>query len=157
MQKVIPFLWYNNNAEEALDLYTNLFPNSKVTMKRYQPSEEPGGKERLFTATFEINGSEFHVLNGGPMFKFTEAISLFVLCESQEEVDRYWDGLTKDGGQESHCGWLKDKFGLSWQIIPTRLNELLTDPDKAKADRAMQAMLQMGKLNISELEKAAEG
>ncbi len=157
MQKVIPFLWFDNNADEALELYTSLFPNSSVTMKTYIPDGGQGGTKKIMTASFQLNGSEFHVLNGGPMFKFTEAISLFVQCDNQEEVDLFWNRLTADGGQESQCGWLKDKFGLSWQIIPVQLNKLLSDPDKAKAGRVMHAMLKMRKISIAELEAAANG
>ena len=151
MQKITPFLWFNDNAEEAINFYTSIFKNSKLLSK--MPG--PGGK--IMGASFVLDGQEFQALNGGPMFKFTEAISLFVRCETQEEIDFFWAKLTSDGGQESRCGWLKDKFGLSWQIVPPILGELLGDKDRQKAGRAMQAMLQMNKIVIADLQKAAEG
>ncbi len=151
MQKITTFLWYNDNAEEAANFYVSLFRDSKIlgTMPG------PGGK--LLGISFQLAGQEFMALNGGPMFKFTEAISLFVNCESQEEIDDLWGKLTADGGQESMCGWLKDKYGLSWQIIPPVLGELMKDKDREKAGRVMQAMMQMRKIIIADLLKAAEG
>ncbi|WP_118972250.1 VOC family protein [Taibaiella koreensis] len=147
-QKIATFLWFNNEAEEAMNFYTSLFDNSRiVSVKRTG--------DQVLAGTFELAGQQFIALNGGPQFPFTEAVSLFVKCDSQEEVDFFWNKLTADGGQESRCGWLKDKFGLSWQIVPTRMGELLGDPDPARAGRAMEAMMQMGKLDIAELEKAA--
>lgn len=151
MQKITPFLWFDNKAEEAINFYASIFPNTRLK------ESSPGPDGGFFTGTFELNGQEFMALNGGPEFKFTEAFSLFVRCETQDEVDDYWAKLTADGGEESQCGWLKDKYGLSWQIIPNRLMELLGDPDPAKAGRAMQAMLRMRKLDIAELEAAAAG
>lgn len=151
MQKITPFLWFDGNAEEAMDFYVSLFNNSKIVNKRLGPD----GK--LFTGTFQIEGLDYHVINGGPYFKFNEAISLFVNCNSQEEVDELWGKLTADGGTESQCGWLKDKFGLSWQIIPTALGEMLGDKDPVKAGRAMQAMLKMGKIDIEKLKEAFDG
>jgi len=149
MQKITPFLWFNNNAEEAMQFYTSVFKNAKVKdIMRHD------GK--VMTGTFELEGQEFMVLNGGPQFKFTEAISLFVKCETQEEVDYYWNKLTADGGEESMCGWLKDKFGLSWQIIPNQLGKLLHDKDAKKANNVMQAMLQMRKIDIKTLQEAYE-
>ena len=150
MQKITPFLWFDDNAEEAVKFYTAIFKDSRIV----NSSTGPEGK--FFTGTFELNGQEFMVLNGGPHFKFTEAISLFVHCETQAEVDSFWEQLSA-GGEESQCGWLKDKFGLSWQIIPNALGELLGDPDREKADRVMQAMLQMSKIDIQKLKDAYAG
>ena len=145
-QKITPFLWFDNNAEEAMEFYTSIFKDSQVrSVHRIGDS--------ILTATFDLNGQEFMVLNGGPRFKFTEAISLFVKCENQQEVDDYWNKLV-DGGQPQQCGWLKDKFGLSWQIIPKQLSELMGDPDKVKSQRVVNAMLKMKKIDISELQKA---
>ena len=150
MQKVTPFLWFDDNAEEAVQFYTSILPSSRIVSSR----RGPDGK--LFTGTFELDGQEFMALNGGPHFKFTEAISLFVRCATQDEVDDLWRKLS-DGGEESQCGWLKDRYGLSWQIIPNALEELLGDPDPEKAGRVMQAMLQMGKIDIEKLKEAYEG
>jgi predicted 3-demethylubiquinone-9 3-methyltransferase (glyoxalase superfamily) len=159
MQKIATYLWFDNNAEDAINLYTSLFEDSKVlNMQRYPegaPGPIPAG--HLMSATFQLAGQEFIVLNGGPQFKFNEAISLFVHCKDQAEVDRYWNALTADGGEESMCGWLKDKFGLSWQIVPDALMELLSDPNPARAQAAMQAMLQMQKIDIAALQAAADG
>ncbi len=154
MQKITPFLWFNDNAEEAMNFYTSIFKNSKIlSVNRYgEGAPVPAGT--VMTATFQLEGQEFMALNGGPHFKFTEAISLFVNCETQAEVDELWAKLTADGGEESQCGWLKDKFGLSWQIIPSALGEALGNPDPAKAQRAMQAMLQMKKIDIQKLKDA---
>ena len=154
MQKITPFLWFDTQAEEAMNFYVSIFKNSKVgTVSRYGESG-PGPEGSVMTATFQLEGQEFIALNAGPIFKFTEAISFLVNCESQEEVDYYWTRLTADGGQESDCGWLKDKYGLSWQITPTVLMKMLSDKDPAKAGRAMQAMLQMQKIDIAKLEQA---
>lgn len=156
MQKITPFLWFDNRAEEAMNFYTSIFKNSKVgNIIRYGEAG-PGPAGSVLTASFELDGLEFTALNGGPQFKFTEAISLHVACESQDEVDYYWDKLG-DGGRIDQCGWLKDKFGLSWQIVPTILHKLLSDPDRGKANRVMQAMLQMKKLDIAKLKQAADG
>ena len=156
MQKITPFLWFDNRAEEAMNFYTSIFKNSKVgNITRYGEAG-PGPAGSVLTASFELDGLEFTALNGGPQFKFTEAISLHVACESQDEVDYYWDKLG-DGGRIDQCGWLKDKFGLSWQIVPTILHKLLSDPDRGKANRVMQAMLQMKKLDIAKLKQAADG
>jgi predicted 3-demethylubiquinone-9 3-methyltransferase (glyoxalase superfamily) len=143
-------LWFNDRAEEAVNLYTNIFNDSKILSKSHGPD---GG---VFTIEFEILGSKYTALNGGPMFTFTEALSIFVLCEDQTEVDKYWDALTVDGGAPGRCGWLKDKFGLSWQIIPKQLGECLGNPDPAKSAAAMNAMLGMSKLIVSELEAAVK-
>lgn len=159
-QKIATYLWFDNNADEAINFYTSLFKNSKITNEmRVGPGmpEMLGPEGHLFSATFELDGVEFMALNGGPQFKFNEAASLFVNCTSQQEVDDLWNKLTADGGQESMCGWLKDKFGLSWQIIPTALGELMGDPDPAKSGRVMQAMLQMQKIDIQKLQDAHDG
>lgn len=153
MQKITPFLWFDNNAEEALNLYTSIFPNSKtVAITRYGPTG-PGPEGSVMTASFVLEGQEFIALNGGPHFKFTEAISFVVHCDTQEEVDRYWNKLLA-GGQESQCGWLKDKFGLSWQIVPRQLTRLIQDKDARKAQNVMQAMMKMRKIIIADLEEA---
>ena len=158
MQKITPFLWFDNQAEEAVNFYTSVFKNSKMgKVSRYdeassKASGRPAGS--LMTASFQLDGQEFIALNGGPHFKFTEAVSFVVNCETQEEVDYYWDKLT-EGGQESVCGWLKDKFGLSWQVVPTALSKFLSNPDPQKSQKVMQAMLQMKKIIIADLEKAA--
>lgn len=150
MQKITPFLWFDDQAEEAMYFYVSVFKNSKVL------NVSPGPNGKAFSVTFELDGQEFMALNAGPQFKFTEAISFFVNCQTQEEVDELWEKLTADGGEESRCGWLKDKYGLSWQIIPTTLGELLGDPDPAKSQRVMQAMLQMNKIEIEGLRQAYE-
>ena len=155
MQKITTFLTFDDQAEEAVDLYTSIFPNSKVTSRRYYGEAGPATKGSLMTAAFELDGQEFVALNGGPSFSFSEGISLFVDCETQKEVDRYWERLTEGGGEPGPCGWLKDRFGVSWQIVPRRLMELIGDDDRAKADRVMAAMMQMGKIEIDGLERAA--
>ena len=147
MQKITPFLWYDGNAEEAANLYTSIFKDGKII----STMPGPGGKPMGFT--LELDGQRFIAFNGGPMFKFTEAVSMFVNCETQDEIDYYWERLS-EGGQKSRCGWLKDKFGLSWQIVPPVLGELLGDADREKAGRAMQAMLQMDKIDIASLKAA---
>ena len=155
MSTITPFLWFDTEAEEAAQLYTTLFPNSRITeVSRYG---ESGPREAglVMTVAFELDGQRFVALNGGPEHQITEAVSLVVDCADQAEVDRYWNALTADGGEEGPCGWLKDRFGLSWQITPTRLIELITDPDPEKAQRAMAAMLQMRKIDIAEIERAA--
>src|SRR5213596_3436231 len=156
MQKITPFLWFDSQAEEAMNFYISIFPNSKVLQVTHYGDTGPGPKGTVMTAKFQLNGQEFVALNGGPHFKFTEAISLVVNCETQEEIDYYWKKLS-EGGNEVQCGWLKDKFGLSWQIVPTVLGELLSDKDAAKSQRVMQAMLKMVKLDIEKLKEAAEG
>ena len=156
MQKITPFLWFDNNAEEAMKFYTSIFKNSKVGRVTRYGDAGPGPKGSVMTAEFELNGQQFVALNGGPVFKFTEAISFVVNCESQQEVDYFWEKLTA-GGQEVECGWLKDKFGLSWQIVPTILPKLLSDPDPAKSQRAMKAMLKMKKIDIAGLQRAYDG
>ena len=151
MQKITPFLWFDKEAREAAKFYTSIFKGSKTTATETL-SDTPSGTVDI--VTIELMGQEFTLMSAGPQFKFTEAISFVVHCETQEEVDYYWEKLTADGGQESMCGWLKDKFGLSWQIVPTALNRLLSDPDPVKAKFAMNAMLQMKKIEIKKLQKA---
>jgi predicted 3-demethylubiquinone-9 3-methyltransferase (glyoxalase superfamily) len=154
MQKITPFLWFDGNAEEAMNFYTSVFKSAKVgNISRYGEAG-PGAAGSVLTASFELEGLQFTALNGGPHYKFSEAISFHVACESQEEVDYFWERLGA-GGQIQQCGWLKDKFGVSWQIVPTALPRLLGNPDRAKANRVVQAMLQMKKLDIAALERAA--
>lgn len=150
MQKITPFLWFDGQAEEAVNFYTSLFKDSKVV----NMNRMPDGK--VISATFLLNGQEFMALNGGPMFKFTEAISLFVKCDTQTEIDSMWEKLS-EGGSQGRCGWLKDKFGLSWQIVPPVLGELMGDKDPAKSQRVMQAMLKMDKIIIQDLKDAYDG
>ena len=150
MNKITPFLWFDSQAEEAMKFYASVFKNAKIG----EVSRGPDGK--AFSVSFQLEGQDFLALNAGPQFKFTEAISFFVSCETQAEVDEYWEKLTADGGEESMCGWLKDKFGLSWQIVPSILGQLIGGPDPVKAGRAMQAMLQMKKLDIAKLRQAYE-
>ena len=152
-QKITTFLWFDNQAEEAANFYTSVFKNSRVVGTVRYGDAGPGPKGSVMTVEFELDGQKFVGLNGGPIFKFTEAISLAVTCDSQEEVDYFWEKLAA-GGEESRCGWLKDKFGLSWQVVPTVLNEMLKDKDAAGAKRVMHAMLQMDKIDIPTLEKA---
>jgi predicted 3-demethylubiquinone-9 3-methyltransferase (glyoxalase superfamily) len=161
MQKITPFLWFDNNAEEAVNFYVSIFKNSKVgKVTRYnEASAKAAGRPEgsVMTEEFQLEGQNFVAINGGPHFKFTEAISFVVDCETQEEVDYFWEKLTADGGQESQCAWLKDKYGLSWQIVPRILIEMLNDKDAQKAQRVMQAMLQMKKIDIATLRRAYEG
>lgn len=153
MQKVTTFLWYDDKAEEAVNFYVSLFKNSKITNVARYGDAGPGPKGTAMTVSFQLEGQEFIALNGGPHYKFTPAISLFVNCESQEEVDSLWDKLSA-GGRKDRCGWLQDKYGLSWQIIPTALMRLMGDPDPKKSARVMQAMLQMDKIDIRKLQEA---
>ena len=155
MGRISPFLWFDHRAEEAANLYVSLFPNSKIIGTTRYGEAGPGEPGSVMTVSFELDGLAVTALNGGPYFKLTEAFSMSVDCADQAEVDRYWDGLIEGGGQPSQCGWLKDRFGLSWQIVPSALPRLLADPDKAKAQRVMQAMLQMIKLDVAALEAAA--
>ncbi len=155
MQKITPFLWYDNNAEEAMNFYTSVFKNSKKgTIVRYGKMG-PGQEGTVMSVTFQLEGQEFFALNGGPVYNFTPAISMFVDCKDQDEVDHFWDELSQ-GGRKDRCGWLTDKFGLSWQIVPTVLNEMLRDQDPLKAQRVMEAMLKMDKLIIKDLVAAYE-
>ena len=155
MQKITPYLWFDNQAEEAVKFYTSIFKNSQILNMSRLPAEAPGQPGPVITATFQVEGQTFMALNGGPMYKFTEAVSFFVSCKSQEEVDYYWDRLL-EGGEAQMCGWLKDKFGLSWQIIPEALMQLMGDPDPEKARRVMEAMLKMVKIDIAGLKQAYE-
>jgi predicted 3-demethylubiquinone-9 3-methyltransferase (glyoxalase superfamily) len=153
MQKITPFLWFNDNAEEAMNFYVSVFKNSKVGRVTRSGDAGSGAKGKVMSVTFTLEGQEFMGLNGGPMYSFTPAISLFVSCETQQEVDELWEKLS-EGGSKDRCGWLKDKFGLSWQIIPTALGRLLADPDRAKSQRVLQAMLTMKKIDIEQLQEA---
>ena len=159
MQKITPFLWFDNNAEEAAKFYVSIFKNSKIDKITRYPKEAaekigrtPGS---VMTVEFQLQGQTFVALNGGPEFKFNESVSFVVNCETQEEVDYFWEKLSADGGEKSRCGWLKDKFGLSWQVTPRILMELLLDKDEAKSQRAMKAMMEMEKIDIAALKKAA--
>jgi predicted 3-demethylubiquinone-9 3-methyltransferase (glyoxalase superfamily) len=154
MQKITPFLWFDHQAEEAVNLYTSIFKNSKIgEISRYgEGLPLPAGT--VLTVNFQLEGQDFIALNGGPEFKFTEAISFYVDCETQAEVDELWESLTADGGEESMCGWLKDKYGVSWQIVPRILIELMNDKDAEKSNRVTQAMLQMKKIDIAKLKQA---
>jgi predicted 3-demethylubiquinone-9 3-methyltransferase (glyoxalase superfamily) len=154
MQKITPFLWFDNQAEEAMNFYVSIFKNSKAGRVTRYGDAGPGPKGSVMSVTFQLEGQQFMALNGGPMFQFTPAISLFVDCETQEEVDELWEKLSA-GGKPDRCGWLKDKFGLSWQIIPKALGELLGDKDPARASRAMKAMLKMSKIDVAEMKRAA--
>ncbi|MGK3998378.1 VOC family protein [Sorangium sp. So ce1024] len=154
-QKIKTFLWFDNNAEEAVRLYTSLFKDARILQELRCGDAGPGPKGSLMTAEFELEGQQFVAMNGGPHHRFNEAISISVTCETQAEVDALWSKLTADGGSEGKCGWLKDRFGLSWQIVPSALPRLLGHPDPARAARVMQAMLQMKKLDIARLEEAA--
>ncbi|CAN5216270.1 VOC family protein [soil metagenome] len=151
MTTITPFLWFDNQAEEAIAFYTALFPDARVI----EENRAPDGS--LYFATFEVAGQRIMALNGGPLFRFTEVISLFVSVKDQAEVDKYWDALTADGGEESQCGWLKDKWGLSWQIVPEALMRYQADPDREKAGRVVQAMLKMRKIIVADLDAAAAG
>ena len=161
-QPITPCLWFDNQAEEAARYYTGIFKNSKIgRISRYgEAGREVHGQKpgTVMTIEFELNGQPFTALNGGPIFKFNEAISFQIMCQTQEEIDHYWNKLSEGGDKEAQqCGWLKDKYGLSWQVVPTVLAEMMSDPDKEKSGRAMEAMLQMKKLDIAELKRAYEG
>ena len=157
MPKISPFLWFDHQAEEAATLYTTVFPNSKITEVQRYPADGPGPEGAVMVVRFELDGTVFTALNGGPQhFTFNESVSFVVDCKDQAEVNHYWDSLIADGGEPSQCGWLKDRYGLSWQIVPTVLDELLADPDPQRSNRAMQAMLKMSKLDIAELRAAAD-
>jgi predicted 3-demethylubiquinone-9 3-methyltransferase (glyoxalase superfamily) len=153
MQKITPYLWFNDNAEEAMNFYCSIFNNSKVLSVTRYGDAGPGPKGTVMAATFQLDGQEFYALNGGPQFPFSEAISFYVDCETQQEVDDLWEKLSA-GGEKSRCGWLKDKFGLSWQIIPTVLGRMLQDQDPKKSQSVMKAMLQMDKIDIKALQQA---
>jgi predicted 3-demethylubiquinone-9 3-methyltransferase (glyoxalase superfamily) len=156
MSKITPCLWFDTQGEEAATLYTSVFPNSTITGVTRYGSAGPRPEGTVMTVSFELDGQPFVALNGGPDFTFNEAISFQVDCDNSDEVDHYWDKLS-EGGEEGPCGWLKDRFGVSWQVVPRRLNELIEDPDQKKAQRVMAAMLSMGKIEIDELERAARG
>ncbi|HET7856004.1 MAG TPA: VOC family protein [Gaiellaceae bacterium] len=155
-KKITTFLTFDGRAEEAVDFYTSIFPDSRITSTTRYGEAGPGEPGSFMTGTFELAGQEFMALNGGPSFEFSQGISLFVDCETQEEVDDLWERLS-EGGEKGPCGWLSDRFGVSWQIVPRRLVELLGDPDPEKSQRVMEAMLQMGKIEIAGLERAYEG
>jgi len=155
MQKITPFLWFNDNAEEAANFYTSIFKNSKIKHIARYGEAGPGPKGSVMTVSFELNGNPFIALNGGPHFKFNEAISFVVDCDSQEEIDHLWNALIADGGQPSHCGWLKDRFGLSWQVVPPVLGDMLSS-QSGKSAKVMEAMLKMDKLDIATLKQAYE-
>jgi predicted 3-demethylubiquinone-9 3-methyltransferase (glyoxalase superfamily) len=158
MTRITPCLWYDGNAEEAAKLYASIFPDSSVDAVHRSPSDYPSGKAGdVLTVDFTVLGMKFLGLNGGPMFKFDEAVSFIIHTKDQEETDRYWNALIANGGAPSACGWLKDKFGLSWQITPQRLLDMMTSPDKAASKRAMEAMMEMGKIDIATLERAFKG
>jgi predicted 3-demethylubiquinone-9 3-methyltransferase (glyoxalase superfamily) len=154
MQKITPFLWFDTEGEDAARFYTSVFPNSKIGEIARYGSAGPRPEGTVMTVSFELDGQKFVALNGGPEFTFSEAVSFLVNCATQDEVDSYWSALS-EGGEEGPCGWLKDKFGLSWQIVPNRLPELLADPDRELAQRVMEAMLKMRKIEVDELERAA--
>lgn len=156
MPTTTPCLWFDTEGEQAAQLYTSVFPNSSIgNVSRYGP-DQPRPEGEVLTVEFTLDGQPYVALNGGPEFHFSEAISFQIDCASQEEVDHYWDALS-EGGEQGPCGWLKDRFGLSWQVVPRRLSELLADPDAGRAQRAMQAMLRMKKIDVAELERAADG
>ena len=156
MQKITPFLWFDGKAEEAMNFYISIFKNSKIVSVSRYGEGGPGPKGTVMTGTFQLEGQQFMALNGGPHFTFSPAISFFVNCETQHEVDELWEKLA-DGGEEQRCGWLKDKYGVSWQIVPSVLGKLLQDKDAKKSKRVMKAMLGMNKLDIEDLKKAYEG
>jgi predicted 3-demethylubiquinone-9 3-methyltransferase (glyoxalase superfamily) len=154
MQKIVTFLWFDGQAEEAVNFYTSLFKDSKIiTMARY-PDSVPGLGGKVLTAVFELNGQRFMALDGGPEFKFNESISLFINCDNQQEIDYFWNKLTADGGKEGRCGWLKDKYGLSWQVVPVNMGELMQSKDPSKGGKAIQALMQMSKISIAGLQEA---
>lgn len=156
MQKITPFLWFDNNAEEAANFYTSIFKNSKILNIARYAEGGPGPAGSVMTVNFQIEGQEFVALNGGPVFQFNESISFVINCNSQQEVDEYWSKLTANGGQESQCGWLKDNFGVSWQVVPKRLEELMTDKKPHKVQKVTEAMMKMKKIDIAKLEEAYE-
>jgi predicted 3-demethylubiquinone-9 3-methyltransferase (glyoxalase superfamily) len=153
MKKITPFLWFNDNAEEAMNFYTSIFKNSKILSVTRYGDAGPGPKGTMMVGTFQLDGERFIALNGGPLYKFTEAISFSVDCETQEEIDYFWEKLS-EGGEKSQCGWLKDKFGLSWQVVPSKMGELMNSREPGKSQRVMQEMLKMSKLDIKKLQEA---
>jgi predicted 3-demethylubiquinone-9 3-methyltransferase (glyoxalase superfamily) len=156
-QKITPNLWFDTEAEEAADFYTSVFKDSRIVTKTHYTEGAPREAGMVMTVEWELNGQRFVGINGGPQFKFDEAVSFQINCEDQDEVDYYWEKLIEGGGSEGQCGWLKDKFGLSWQVVPTGMEEVFADPDPERAERAMKAMLQMSKLDVAELRRAADG
>ena len=156
MRPIIPNLWFDTEAEEAAGFYVSVFPNSRIVNVTHYTESGPREAGMVMTVEFELDGQRFVGINGGPQFPFSEAVSFQITCETQEEVDRYWAVLT-DGGEESQCGWLKDRYGLSWQVVPVGMEEVFADPDPARAQRAMQAMLGMRKLDLAALQAAADG
>jgi predicted 3-demethylubiquinone-9 3-methyltransferase (glyoxalase superfamily) len=156
MQKITPFLWFNNNAEEAMNFYVSVFKDAKITSLTRYGDAGPGPKGSVMTGIFQIHDQDFYALNGGPIYSFSPAISLFVNCETQQEIDGLWENLS-EGGRKDQCGWLTDKFGVTWQIVPSILGKLLDGSDPAKSNRAMKAMLQMKKLDIQQLQNAYDG
>jgi predicted 3-demethylubiquinone-9 3-methyltransferase (glyoxalase superfamily) len=155
-RKITPFLWFDGNAEEAANFYVSVFPDARITARSYYGDAGPGPQGALMTITFELDGQEFVGLNGGPQYRFTPAVSFFIECEDQAEIDRYWEKLV-DGGRPVACGWVTDRFGLSWQVVPAALLAMLQDADRARAQRVMSAMLQMVKLDLSALQRAWDG
>jgi predicted 3-demethylubiquinone-9 3-methyltransferase (glyoxalase superfamily) len=155
-QKIVPNLWFDTEAEEAADFYTSVFKDARIVSKTHYPEGAPREAGMVMTVEWELNGQRFVGINGGPQFKFDEAVSFQITCEDQDEVDYYWERLS-EGGSEGPCGWLKDRFGLSWQVVPTGMDKVFADPDPERAQRAMKAMLGMGKLDIAELRRAADG
>ena len=153
--KIVPNLWFDGNAEEAADFYVSVFENSRIVTKTHYPEGSPGPVGGVMTVEFELNGQRFTGINGGPQFTFSEAVSFMINCSDQEEIDRFWEVLS-EGGEEGPCGWVKDRFGLSWQVVPEGIDEVFADPDPKRAERAMQAMLKMGKLDIAALRSAAD-
>ena len=156
-QKITPNLWFDMNAEEAANFYVDLFDDGRILNVARYPEGSPGPAGEVMTVEWELNGQKFVGINGGPQFQFSEAVSFMISCKDQEEVDYYWDRLTADGGKEGQCGWLSDRFGLAWQVVPDGMDEVFNDPDPAKAERSMTAMMKMKKLDIAELRAAAEG
>ena len=156
MRPIVPNLWFDTEAEQAAEFYVSVFPDSRILSTARYPEGAPGPTGTVMTVEFEVNGQRFVGINGGPQFPFTEAVSFQITCETQSEVDRYWEVLT-EGGEESMCGWLKDRYGLSWQVVPTGMEEVFADPDPSRAQRAMQAMLGMRKLDLAALQAAADG
>jgi predicted 3-demethylubiquinone-9 3-methyltransferase (glyoxalase superfamily) len=155
-QKIVPNLWFDTEAEEAAEFYTSVFDNSRIVNVTRYPESGPRETGMVMTVEFELDGQRFIGINGGPEFEFDETVSFEIECETQKEIDYYWEKLT-DGGEESMCGWLRDRFGLSWQVVPTGMEEVFADPDPERADRAMKAMLQMRKLDLAALKAAADG
>lgn len=155
-QKITPFLWFDNNAEAAINLYTSIFKNSRVKNKVYNGENGMGTKGTLMTAVFELNGQEFIALNGGPVYQFTPAISFVISCHTQQEIDHYWNGLA-EGGREEQCGWLQDRFGVSWQVVPNNMESLMSSKNGEQAARVVQAMLKMKKLDMAQLQQAYDG